>query len=72
MMETAKYLKEKGAKSVSVAATHHLYVDGAQQKLDESDIDEIVVSDTVECPKDLKSKKLKILSVAGLIVDELN
>jgi ribose-phosphate pyrophosphokinase len=71
MMETAKYLKSKGAKSVSVAATHHLYVEGAQAKLDQSDIDEVVVSDTVECPVGLKSKKLKVLSVAGLIVDEL-
>ncbi|MBP9670014.1 ribose-phosphate pyrophosphokinase [Candidatus Woesebacteria bacterium] len=72
MMETAKYLKSKGAKSVSVAATHHLYVEGTQAKLDQSEIDEVVVSDTVECPKEIKSKKLKILSVAGLIVDELN
>ncbi len=72
MMETAKYLKSKGAKSVSVAATHHLYVDGAQAKLDESEIDEIVVSDTVECPKEIKSKKLKILSVATLIAEELS
>lgn len=71
MMETAKYLKSKGAKSVSVAATHHLYVAGAQAKLDQSDIDEVVVSDTVECPAGLKSKKLKILSVAELIAEEL-
>lgn len=71
MMETAKYLKSKGAKSVSVAATHHLYVSGAQEKLDSSEIDEILVSDTVECPKELNSKKLKILSIGSLIVDYL-
>lgn len=72
MMETAKYLKEKGAKSVMVAATHHLYVKGVQEKLEKSEIDEIVVTDSVECKvKSAKSGKLKILSVAQLIVDEI-
>lgn len=69
MMATAKYLKKQGAKSVSVAATHHLYVPGAQEKLEESEIDEVVVSDTVSGTREYK--KLKILSVASLIVDEL-
>jgi ribose-phosphate pyrophosphokinase len=71
MMETAKYLKSKGAKSVSVAATHHLFIAGVQEKLDQSEIDEVVVSDTVQCPKEIKSSKLKILSVASLIAEEL-
>lgn len=68
-MESAKYLKEKGAKSVSVAATHHLYIPGVAEKLEESEIDEIVVSDTVG--QRVSSKKLKVLSVAEMIVDEL-
>ena len=77
MMETAKYLKNKGAKSVSVAATHHLYVAGVQQKLEKSEIDEVVVTDTVaQSATNPKSKilnpKLKILSVGKLIVDELS
>jgi len=76
MMETAKYLKGKGASSVSVAATHHLYVDGVQGKLEASEIDEIVVSDTVSVDRNQDSVisqcKLKILSVAGMIVDELS
>ncbi len=77
MMETAKYLKNKGAKSVSVAATHHLYVAGVQEKLEKSEIDEVVVTDTVaQSATNPKSKilnpKLKILSVAKLIVDELS
>ncbi len=83
MMASAKYLKGKGAKSVSVAATHHLYVPGVQEMLDKSAIDEVVVSNTVspnsqilnslhaQAGQILKYKKLKILSVAGLIVDEL-
>lgn len=76
MMETAKYLKSKGAVSVSVAATHHLYVPGAQEKLEKSEIDEVVVTDTVRRISDSANQrigeKLKILSVAGLVVDELS
>ncbi len=75
MIETAKYLKKKGAKKVSVAATHHLFVQGVQEKLEASEVDEIVVSDTVQQFGDSVnrqiSNKLKTLSVAGLIVDEL-
>jgi ribose-phosphate pyrophosphokinase len=80
MMESAKYLKNQGAKSVSVAATHHLYIDGVQEKLEESEIDEVVVTDSVQRTAYSKqqnrkpqavSHKLKILSVAQMIVDEL-
>jgi len=69
IMETAKYLKAQGALSVSVAATHHLYVDDVQIKLESSEIDEIIVTDTVE--KIGVSKKLKVLSVAELVVQAL-
>lgn len=71
-IQVAKHLKGMGAEGVYIAATHHLYVGGAQEKLDKSGIDEIVVCDTVQCPLGLNSKKLKILSVAQLIVDELS
>ncbi|MBP9702504.1 ribose-phosphate pyrophosphokinase [Candidatus Woesebacteria bacterium] len=72
MMESAEYLKKMGAVSVSVAATHHLYLDGVQDKLEESEIDEVVVSDTVINSKsEIRNMKLKVLSVASLIVDEI-
>lgn len=75
MMESAEYLKKMGAMGVTVAATHHLYLPGVQEKLEQSEIDEIVVSDTVQVAGDLVNQqpggKLKVLSVASLIVDEL-
>lgn len=69
LLETAKELKKSGAKSIRVGLTHHLYVNGVQDKLEMSEIDEIVVTDTVAQAS--KGKKLKILSVAGMIVDEI-
>lgn len=72
LLETAKVLKESGAKSIRVGLTHHLYIDGVQEKIEKSEIDEIVVTDTIQIPV-YKSQftKLKMLSVAGLIVDEI-
>ncbi|MFH2062371.1 MAG: ribose-phosphate pyrophosphokinase [Candidatus Beckwithbacteria bacterium] len=69
LIKTADFLKKKGACSIKVGATHHLYVGGVQEKLDKSVIDEVVVTDTVE-PR-LKSSKLKVLSVAEMIVKEI-
>lgn len=68
LLETAKELKKVGAKSIRVGVTHHLYLPGVQQKLDKSGIAEVVVTDTIAAAA---GEKLKILSVAELIVDEL-
>lgn len=74
LIETAKELKYAGAKSIQVGLTHHLYLPGVQEKLEKSEIDEIVVTDTISCTRlhaNTRTRKLKVLSVAGLIVDEL-
>jgi ribose-phosphate pyrophosphokinase len=76
LLETTKELKKTGAKSIRVGLTHHLYVPGVQEKLERSEIDEIVVTDTVaQGATNTKSKilnpKLQVLSVAKLIVDYL-
>ena len=76
LLQTAKELKKAGAKSIRVGVTHHLYVSGVQEKLEKSEIDEIVVTDTVaQSATNPKSKilnpKLKVLSVAVMVVGEL-
>lgn len=74
LLETAKELKKSGAKTIRVGLTHHLYVPGVQEKLEKSEIDEIVVTDTIsEKGKVRRGKysKLKILSVAQMIADNL-
>jgi len=69
LVTVSKLLKQQGVQSIEVAATHHLYVDGTQAKLNQSPIGNIVVTDTVE-PK-VKAKKLKVLSVAEKIAEEI-
>ncbi|MEK7513372.1 MAG: ribose-phosphate pyrophosphokinase [Patescibacteria group bacterium] len=69
LVAAVKFLQENGVGKIDVCATHHLYVKGAQEKLDQSVINQIMVTDTVEPKSD--SKKLKVISVARMIVQEI-
>lgn len=69
LVEATKFLKANGAARINVCATHHLYVPGAQEKLDKTAITQILVTDTIE-PRS-KSKKLQVISVAAMIADEI-
>lgn len=69
LIEVATYLKAKGASTISVAATHHLYVKGAQGAIEKSGVDEVVVADTIS--QIVKSKQLKVISVAQLLAGEI-
>ena len=75
-MKVAQYLKAHGAIRVAVGATHDLQVPGVRERLKQSEIDEIVVTDTVEEQDARREKidargKLKVLSVAQMIAGEL-
>jgi ribose-phosphate pyrophosphokinase len=69
LIETAKYLKDQGAKKIAVGATHHLYVPGTQDKLDKSVVDQVVVTDTI-APQ-IASDKLTVVTIAPILAREL-
>lgn len=73
LLETTKELKKNGARSIRVGLTHHLYVPGVQEKLENSEIDEIVITDSIQPEMYIQqqSSKLKILSIAEMIVDAI-
>jgi ribose-phosphate pyrophosphokinase len=48
MANSIKELKKQGAKSVSVACTHGLFVGGAKEKLQAAGCDDIISTDTIE------------------------
>lgn len=67
LVSAAKACQEKGAKRISAAVTHGLFVDPCMELLEQSPIDVLYVADTIELNEN--AKKLKILrsvSVAGL------
>ncbi len=65
IVNAASALKKAGAISVSCAVTHPLLSGNAQEKLEEGEINEIIVCNTIPI-KDLRCKKIKTLSVARL------
>jgi len=65
LTEAAGLLHQQGAKSIEICATHHLFVNGVQKKIDQSPIDKLWITDTVKLKS--RSAKLAVLSVADRI-----
>jgi len=63
IVKAAKALQEKGAKKIIVAATHGLFSKGFAHFDEASHIDQVVVTDSIPGVYDIKSKKLKIISL---------
>jgi ribose-phosphate pyrophosphokinase len=67
--DAAKFLMQRGAKSVTVSATHPVFSGPAVDRLLESPIDHICVTDTIPLSEDVQSrlKNTVILSIAELM-----
>jgi len=57
-------MKERGAESIRAFATHPILSGNAVQRINDSAIEELVVSDSV--PFINSSKKIKVLSIADI------
>jgi ribose-phosphate pyrophosphokinase len=60
-------LKERGASEIYVAATHPLLSGPAVDRLHDSPVTEVVVTNTLHVPEERRFEKLKVLSVATLL-----
>jgi len=60
-------LKEKGATEIYVLITHGIFSGKAKEILDDSPINEIVVTDTIEGNEDRLPSKARKISIAGLM-----
>jgi len=60
----SKLLKEKGARSVRALCTHPVLSGNAYENIENSVLEELVVSDTI--PMSGSSSKIKVLSVANI------
>jgi ribose-phosphate pyrophosphokinase len=65
--QVAQVLKKEGAKKVIICATHGLLSKDACQKLEKSPASEVLLLDTLPLPKEKKTAKIKILSLAPLL-----
>lgn len=67
VIEAAKILKKEGASKVVFFATHALLVNKANEKLEKSLVDKVIVTNSVAIPQEKKFRKLEILSLASLL-----
>ena len=64
-------LKERGAKKVYAAATHALLSGAAPQRLGDSELEEFVVTNTIDLPDGRRFPQLIVLSVAHLLAQAI-
>jgi ribose-phosphate pyrophosphokinase len=64
----AKLVKERGARSIYIGATHGVFAPGAFEKLNKAPIDEVVVTDTIPLdPEAARLEKIKVLTVSAMV-----
>ena len=72
IVKAAETLFENGAKDVIVAATHGILSDPARDRLQQSQISEVVVTDTLPIPAERQFDKLTVLSIAPILATAIN
>ena len=71
IVQAADMLREKGAEEVYAFITHPIFSHEAPELLQNSIVDKIYVTDSVEVPEAKRFSKLEILTVSGIIAEEL-
>src|SRR2546428_3460339 len=72
LVKAAQVLKEEGATKVVAYCTHAVLLGPAVERIAKSDLDELVVTDTIPLRDDARNcSKIRILSVGGLIAEPL-
>lgn len=70
LCKAAQVLKERGAVRVVAYATHPVLSGGAGERIEDSELDELVVTDTIPLSKEARScSKIRVLSSAGLLAE---
>jgi len=76
ILNAAKAIREHGAKSVYIVATHGLFsldaVDRFNQAIKDEVITEVVVTDTIALPKEKQFKGLKVISITDFIANMIS
>ena len=67
----AALLMKEGAKEVLALVTHPVLSGPAKERIDNSPITNLIVTNSIQVPKERAPKKMKILSVAGLLAEAI-
>ncbi len=72
IVKASETLFENGAAQVIVAATHGILSPPARERLQESAISEVIVTDTLPIPQEHQFEKLTILSIAPILAKAIS
>ena len=72
LVAAAELLAERGASKVYAAATHGVFSGPAIQRIQDSVIEKVVITDTVYLPPEKQIDKIEVLSAAGIIADAID
>lgn len=72
LVAAASTLKAKGAAEVYACATHGLFSGPAYERIENSSIEEVVVTNAVPVPLSRQTGKIKVLSVGPLFADTIS
>ncbi len=71
LVRTVQLLKDHGAKRIWAACTHPVLSDKAIENIKSSSLEALIVTDTIEIPKEKLIDKIKILSVSNLFAEAI-
>lgn len=72
ILEGAKLLKREGATKVYVCATHPVFSGPALERLSDTSIDEVIVTNTIPLDKTILPEKITQLSIAPLLGEAIS
>lgn len=71
LINAARVCKERGAGRVCCALSHALFVEGAGERLDASDIELLLISNSIPQQQSYLPKRLKVVTVASLFAEAI-
>jgi ribose-phosphate pyrophosphokinase len=72
LVAAAEQLVEKGASSVYAAATHGVFSGPAIDRIKNSVLEKVVITNTLPLPPEKQIDKIEVLSAAGIIADAID
>lgn len=72
LVGAASAIKEHGAKTITAAATHPVLSGPAIERIQNSDLDEVIVLDTIRVPEEKRIPKITVLPSGGLFAEAIS
>jgi len=71
IIKAAELLVERGASKIYVFVTHPVFAEGTIERLNDSAIEKVLVTDSIPIPRDQRGDKIEVASVAPLLADAI-